>query len=246
LVAAFHHTMSLLANVAVMLLLLLLPCSTSSLIRVCCIGDSLTAGAVPSANRSHPYAFALTSVLSRAWRRHRVSAHVVGEGGAGVVVASPRSRLNLVQVSHALFVSSRHAPCNWTIVMAGINDLLAGGLPAERVLGGLQQVWGLATASHPAAQVIAVPPLPAPGFASLAGEAERVRLAGLVERAAAAAGRQQGGRVHAVLIEGIRPGWFDDGMHLTCGGYDQLGRQVGQAIVALVGGDRPQGTASPS
>jgi lysophospholipase L1-like esterase len=186
---------------------------------VCCIGDSITEGAVPSLGGRHPYVDAMATVLSEKWGRP-VQVLNAGHGGAGVFMPGHTSHIDLLQSSKSLFMDW-HTTCDYVVVMAGINDLLAGGYQAAPIFQRLVDIYTMATKQGKARAVVAIPPLPAPAYANECSERERKRLADLIKATSLA---------HVWTITPLAH-WYDDGLHFTSAGYDEIGKAIAQAVL---------------
>lgn len=84
-----------------------------------------------------------------------------GVGGAGIFAVGFHNPTTLVPWARQQLSKSKP---DWMVSLIGINDLLREGRPADDVVRGLQQIWGPALARG--VNVMAIAPLPAPGFVS--------------------------------------------------------------------------------
>lgn len=92
--------------------------------------------------------------------------HAAGVGGAGIFMSGFNDPITLVPKAQQEIKSAAAAGINykWVVVMLGINDLLRGGKTADEIMPGIKQIWQMAL--DKGSNVLAIPPLPAPGFVS--------------------------------------------------------------------------------
>eukprot|EP00877_Chromochloris_zofingiensis_P003696 jgi/Chrzof1/13327/Cz07g29010.t1 len=213
------------------------------------LGDSITAGAVPSANSNHPYTMQLQKALQdKLGGKYSVGITNAGVGGAGIFMSGFNDPITLVPKAQQEIKSAAAAGINykWVVVMLGINDLLRGGKTADEIMPGIKQIWQMAL--DKGSNVLAIPPLPAPGFVSKNDpkELERIKLARLIRAAAASwnNGHSQGPKVNVLdlqsgplnfwsMSESDRNNWLDDGLHLKAAAYDRLGTMIAYEILRV-------------
>lgn len=89
-----------------------------------------------------------------------------GVGGAGIYAVGFHKPTTIPPVAQAAIqgAADKGRPFNYVVVMLGINDLLREGRSADDIKSGLQTIYDEALGSG--ANVIAIPPFPAPGFVS--------------------------------------------------------------------------------
>lgn len=89
-----------------------------------------------------------------------------GVGGSGIYALGFNRPTTIVPVAMDSINGAKSSghKYDYTIVMVGINDLLREGKSADDVMSGLKQIYNAALDSG--SNVVAIPPLGAPGFVS--------------------------------------------------------------------------------
>lgn len=87
-------------------------------------------------------------------------------GGSGIYALGFNRPTTIVPVALESINNAKNGgrKYDYTVVMVGINDLLRMGKSADDVMSGLKQIYDVALSSG--SNVIAIPPLGAPGFVS--------------------------------------------------------------------------------
>jgi lysophospholipase L1-like esterase len=224
----------------------------TSPIRILAVGDSVAKGSLPSLGFNHPFTIELARSLPGKLGIAEAIADTDGiVGCAGFFRPGCEWRVDLLTSTKRVLEKKKAAGVkyDWAVVHGGINDILAEGKTAEQVAERIDEVVGLLLADG--MRVVVLPPLAAPAFISPDDpkEAERARLAGVLEAVAdrrnkeAAASGKQGPAVLA-MGEAVAPGgpldfWpkrgeMEDGLHLKIPGYDLMGSLVADAIAKAV------------
>ncbi|KAI8466720.1 MAG: SGNH hydrolase-type esterase domain-containing protein [Monoraphidium minutum] len=176
----------------------------------------------------------------------QVDVNNAGVGGAGIFASGFRNPTTLLPWLREQL--SRGVQYDWVIALMGINDLLREGKPADQIMAGLQEVYLQSLLSG--ANVMAIAPLPAPGFVSQSDfkEGERLKLHDLIRGAAQTWNSQNPmGPMFIVGDLGVegpmdfwkmspreRGQWLDDGLHLTPKGYDWMGRLIADDLFSMI------------
>ncbi|KAI8466501.1 MAG: serine carboxypeptidase-domain-containing protein [Monoraphidium minutum] len=219
-------------------------------LRVLAIGDSITQGAVPSANENHPYTIALEERL-RADLGRKVDVdnggvrRSRGAGAAGAGGGGGRGRGRFPGPPNRLLAKKNY---DWAVVMVGINDLLRVGKPADEVMKGLLDIYR--PALEAGTNVLAIAPLAAPGFVSRDDykEGERIKLADAIQKAGdwwnekhpegptflVANLGVNGPMDFWKMDEAERAQWLDDGLHLKRAAYDRMGGLIADLLLPKI------------
>lgn len=217
-------------------------------LRILALGDSITQGSVPSANQNHPYTIELKKRLARARLGRRVDITDGAVGGAGIFAVGFHKPVTLVPYARELLSKAKY---EWVVGLIGINDLLRMGRSADDVFSGIMEIYKPTLESG--VNVMAIAPLPAPGFVSKDDykEGERKKLAGLLEQAAASWTKVHpqgpdfvytdlgvnGPMDFWKMDEQERRQWLDDGLHLTKVAYDKMGGFIADALLQRIAKD---------
>lgn len=202
-------------------------------LRILAIGDSITKGSVPSKKKDNPYlAYTKEQLESAVGSCFDVSYTLAAQGGAGLLVRNGKT------ISENAMPTLRGAEWDWVLIMAGINDLLAGAKTAQEIWeGGLRDLYDQALAQG--AHVLGMLPLPtALVDGSDPKERERKELGRLIYSYS-----RQNPRVKCLYYgvnwsEEQKAKWLDkDKLHLTEEGHKELGSQVYEIIRAFMGRD---------
>lgn len=218
-------------------------------LKILAIGDSITEGSVPSRGFNHPYTIQLQNILRSKFPSTNIVIDNQGVGGSGIYATGFHKPTTVVPVAQDSIASAKRVGRMYdvVVVMVGINDLLRVGKSADEVMSGLDSIYAMALDGG--ANVVAIPPLGAPGFVSRDDykEGERKKLAQKIKDAAAAQNSQrsspkmevldlQSGPLNFYDMDGAtRSQWLDDGLHLTQHGYDQLAGYIADAVARLAG-----------
>ncbi|KAF6841356.1 GDSL-like Lipase/Acylhydrolase [Colletotrichum plurivorum] len=189
-------------------------------LRICCFGDSLSAGYSANGTVFHPYSIALTKKLSRDLSNTQVVAVDYGMPGDVVSQGAFAQRFE-TEVSGKNY--------DWVVVLGGTNDLVLN-IPPERIFESLKRVWDSAISKGSKVLALTVPERSTKNE-SLNDRQRQLNNAIL---------KHKSPNYHAFdlmpklpyhnLTDRQRRRYWDDGVHLTPAGYDWLGTLVAEVL----------------
>lgn len=207
-------------------------------LRVLAFGDSITEGWINTQQTKHPYTWRLEPMLRNLLEPKGIHVSVTngGVGSAGVL-----DRLNDAFLEDLRAARDAGRPYHYVVFLAGINDILLQHRSADEIIGRMKDLW--AAAAKDGSTVVVIPTLPT--FVK-AGEPVRRDLVKSIKAAVRDANGAGDKSLHLLDLErkfdwyrmepSERGKVFDDGVHLTDFGYQQmLAPAIYQGLVKVMG-----------
>ncbi|SPN96773.1 related to esterase [Cephalotrichum gorgonifer] len=201
-----------------------MPPPAAAPLRVLCFGDSLTSGYHAWGCGSHPYSTSLAARLHAAFPRRRIEVATSGVPGDIACGAAFCERMK---------EEWTEGPFEWTIVLAGTNDI-GRGWDAGEILSALREAWDIPLSKGSKVLALTIPETSSKAAWAIAKRNEVN--AGILSHKDP---NVYPFDLHAVLpYHSLTPDdchkYWDDGLHLTPDGYDWMAGHIASHLISLL------------